>query len=391
MNVLFVPFNYQNPFQPIAALFFHDQAQALVKAGVKVVILSVIAMPLTAVLRKRGAGLGLRIWRDHGVDVYQYVFPAVPKARRINQWLRLRLQQRLYQVLRQQHGVPDVTHVQMFPGGDFAQWLRKTHGVPYVVTEHLSGFSQGVYTAWQLHNARTCYQSANGRIAVSKHLAATLADVSGQSFQVIPNCVDTSLFQPAWATAAQPPKPAPLKRLIHVGRLHPIKQQGMLIRAFARAEIAADVTLTIVGAGEVEQQLRTLIAELGLESRITLCGAGSKQRVIALLAEHDLFVLSSKYETFGVVLIEAMSMGLPVLSTDCLGAREIITNPDLGSICENSEQALADAIGSILLRPFDPAQIRNFAIKQFSNQAVATKITSVYSQITSKTSTATAE
>lgn len=381
MKVLFVPFNYQNPYQPIAALFFHDQVQALVKSGVQVVILSAVAVPLVAALKRRGKGLGLRVWQDKGVDVYQYMFPAMPKSPRINQWLRLRVQKMLYQKLRQQHEQPDITHVQMFPGGDFAQWLQATQGVPYVVTEHLSGFSQGAYTQWQLQNARSSYTHASARIAVSKHLSNTLYDVSEQAFSVIPNCVDTRLFEPRWHQADEKPNKRDIKRIIHVGRLHPIKQQAMLIRAFAQANLAEDVTLTIVGTGEEESHLKMIIGELGLQSRITLHGAGSKQQVVDLLAEHDLFVLSSKYETFGVVLIEAMSMGLPVLSTDCLGAREIITTSDVGTICDNNEQALAKGLADIASNNYDPEYIRQFAINHFSDQAVADQVIATYHSV----------
>lgn len=295
MHVLFVPFNYQNPFQPIAALFFHDQAQALRQAGFKVTILSAVAVSpgrwLGKLAKCKSLGLGYRYWQDEGVDVYQYMFPAVPKSPQLTQGLRMMAQRFLYRKLRETHQAPDVTHVQMFPGGDFAQWLYASEGIPYVVTEHLSGFSQNVYSRWQQQNARNCFQHASARIAVSGHLANTLLEQTRQEFQVIPNCVDTSLFSTTQTSITK------IRRFIHVGRLDPIKNQVMLVRAFMAANLPDDASLTIVGAGEEEQNLRNVIAELNAEKRVHLYGVADKPTVVKLLAEHHAFVLASRYET----------------------------------------------------------------------------------------------
>ena len=378
MHVLFVPFNYQNPFQPIAALFFHDQAQALRQAGIKVTILSAVAVSPGAWLKQmakfKRPALGYRHWQDKGVDVYQYMFPAVPKSPQLTQRLRVRAQQFLYKKLRKDHQAPDVTHVQMFPGGDFAQWLHTSEGIPYVVTEHLSGFAQDVYSRWQLDNALKCFQHATARIAVSRHLADTLLTKTHQPFQVIPNCVDTSLFNA--------PRSAhhPIRKFIHVGRLDPIKNQVMLVRAFIAADLPEDTSLTIVGAGEEAHNLRNVVAELNAEKRVCLYGAADKPTVVKLLAEHHAFVLASRYETFGVVLIEAMSMGLPVLSTDCLGAKEIVTDARVGALVTCQQNALSNGFENVHAQSFDGDFIRQFVQQRFSNQALAQRLTQIYQQ-----------
>ncbi|UAA39639.1 glycosyltransferase [Paraneptunicella aestuarii] len=376
MNVLFVPFNYQNPFQPIAALFFHDQVQALVQSGVKVVVLSAVSVSLPNVVKCKGKGLGYRHWQDKGVDVYQFMFPAVPKAPRLNQWIRLQVQKFLYQKIKREHSAPDLVHVQMFPGGDFGQWMQKSFSIPYVVTEHLSGFSQGVYNGWQLQNAQSCYKHAQVRIAVSQHLATTLEQLTEQPFEVIPNCVDVSLFEPELDVGKKA-----IRRFIHVGRLDPIKNQAMLIEAFAKADLPEDCSLTIVGAGSEEANLRRIIDSLNIGDKVELYGEATKAEVIKLLSLHDAFVLASRYETFGVVLIEAMSMGLPVISTDCLGAREIITDDKVGEICSCDREALSQLLASFTSRYYDSRYIRQFAVEHFSNQSVANMINKVYSRI----------
>jgi len=390
MHVLFVPFNYQNPYQPIAALFFHDQAQALRQAGFKVTILSAVAVSPSLWLRKlakfQRTDLGYRHWQDMGLDVYQYLFPAVPKSPQLTQKLRVNAQRRLYRKLRQAHGAPDITHVQMFPGGDFAQWLQAREGTPYVVTEHLSGFAENRYSPWQLNNARACFANSSARISVSNHLADTLQTQLQQSFEVIPNCVDTQLFSSTRASSHSLSLSLNLdsrqiRKFIHVGRLDPIKNQVMMVRAFMAADLPPDSHLTIVGAGEEQQNLHNVIAELNAHERVTLYGAADKATVVALLDSHDAFVLASRYETFGVVLIEAMSMGLPVLATGCLGAKEIVTDAKVGTVVQCNQQALSLGFEALLQQTFDPDYIRQFVDTRFSNQALVTRLQRIYSDV----------
>ena len=92
-----------------------------------------------------------------------------------------------------------------------------------------------------------------------------------------------------------------------------------------------------------------------------------KKNILKLLRNSDYFVLSSNFETFGVVLIEAMSCGLPVISTKSGGPETIIINEKLGLLCEkNNIFALANVIKNITKMNFDSNYIRNYAIRNFS-------------------------
>lgn len=117
--------------------------------------------------------------------------------------------------------------------------------------------------------------------------------------------------------------------IANVGRLHPDKDQATLIAAFAKAlpRLPSTALLVIAGSGPLAGELRQLGERLGLGERIRFLGQIPQVR--RLFAAFDLFVLTSDYEPFGMVLLEAMAAGVPVMATDCGGAPEIVGRQDL--------------------------------------------------------------
>lgn len=112
--------------------------------------------------------------------------------------------------------------------------------------------------------------------------------------------------------------------LINVGRLDTQKGQWHLIRAFKRVvEVKKNAKLIIVGRGRFEDQLRKLAKSLNLEKNIHFTGFNSNP--YKFMKKSSIYVGTSLYEGFGMTIIEGMSLGLPVISTDCIsGPREII-------------------------------------------------------------------
>ena len=123
------------------------------------------------------------------------------------------------------------------------------------------------------------------------------------------------------------------KTIVTVGRLHPQKNQKLLIDAFALiADKIPEYTLEIYGDGELKEELQRKIDELQLENRVFL--KGTSTQIHSLIYDVTLFVLSSDYEGLPNTLLEAMSLGIPCISTDCRpgGAREIIKDHRTGII-----------------------------------------------------------
>lgn len=117
--------------------------------------------------------------------------------------------------------------------------------------------------------------------------------------------------------------------IANVGRLHPDKDQATLISTFAKAlsKLPSTALLVIAGSGPLDAELRQLAEELGLTDRVRFLGQIPQAR--RLFAAFDLFVLTSDHEPFGMVLLEAMAAGVPVMAADCGGAPEVVGRQDL--------------------------------------------------------------
>ena len=131
----------------------------------------------------------------------------------------------------------------------------------------------------------------------------------------------------------------------NVGRLHPDKDQATLIRGFAQAlpQLPTGSLLAIMGSGRLEAELKALAAELGVRTSVRFLGQVSQGR--RYFKAFDVFALTSDHEPFGMVLLEAMSAGVPVICSDCGGGREVVGESEwlfaLGS---------AQALGQRLVR-----------------------------------------
>lgn len=131
----------------------------------------------------------------------------------------------------------------------------------------------------------------------------------------------------------------------NVGRLHPDKDQATLIRGFALAlpDLPAGSLLAIMGKGRLEASLKSLAAELGVAERVRFLGQVPNGR--NYFKAFDVFALTSDHEPFGMVLLEAMAAGVPVICSDCGGGREVVEG--VGQLFELGDaNALALQLGA---------------------------------------------
>lgn len=195
----------------------------------------------------------------------------------------------------------------------------------------------------------TTYRMANSVVTVSAGSAQDLSKCSmfrRERVNVIHNPVparsvtaqQVALADFAWACP-------PGRRILSVGSLKDQKNHPLLLRAFA-ALPRPDAQLMLLGQGENEGALRALASELKIADRVIF--AGFHPDPSPFYATADLFVLSSDYEGFGNVIVEALSFGLPVVSTDCpSGPAEILEGGRFGHLVPVGDvEALAQAMGA---------------------------------------------
>ena len=139
-------------------------------------------------------------------------------------------------------------------------------------------------------------------------------------------------------------------RLVAVGRLTPVKAFDRLVRIVSKLRRKAyEVELWIAGEGEERLKLEALIKAMDLEPHVKLLGF--QQNPYKYMAHCDLFVCSSLSEGYSTAVTEALILGLPVVTTNCSGMHELLDKGPCGIIAENNEEALHEAIASILDNP----------------------------------------
>ena len=226
--------------------------------------------------------------------------------------------------------------------------------------------------------ARFFYPWADGVVAVSHGVAKDLHKVLGlpmEKMQVVYNPAVTpdlsiKAQEPVdhpWFAPGEPPV------ILGVGKLELQKDFPTLIRAFAQVRKVRPVRLVILGWGpELEKQkLEALIDELDVKADVDL--PGYVNNPFSYMSRSAVFALSSRWEGLPFVLVEAMSVGTPVVSTNCeSGPAEILDNGKYGTLVPvEDDQALAESILQVLageVKSVDSAWLDNFSLKTVTQQ-----------------------
>ena len=246
-----------------------------------------------------------------------------------------------------------------------------------VVSEHstlISSMSNATSLRgrWMAHFMRWAYPKTDGVVAVSKGVADDLASVIGlepERIEVVYNPIDISRV----ITLSKRPLKHPwliegsLPLIVAAGRLTRQKDYPMLLQAFAIVHAHRPLRLIILGEGEARGQLESLVRNLGLGEDVAM--PGFVDNPFAWMRRSSLYVLSSAWEGFGNVLVEAMACGTPVISTDCpSGPAEILENGRWGRLVPVGDvKALAEAMMATLDESTYPDVVRraqNFNIEK---------------------------
>ncbi len=291
-------------------------------------------------------------------------------------WVRWLVSAGQYYIRR--YGLPDIIHA--FQGrwaGYAAYLLSRRYRLPYVITEHESYFEERKIPCSALPFLCTMYRRAARVIAVSRAMARAMREVCApERIIVIPNMVDTRLFCPPVA-----PRTAAPFIFLSVARFARVKRLDLLIQAFHRA-FAGDpqVRLRLVGRGPEAVAMSRLVHKLSLEGQVHFCGELPHEQVKDEMQRAHCLVLCSDVETFGIVLIEALACGLPVIATQCGGPEDVLSE-EIGLLCErNDPEALAAALRHLRdnAHRYSPSALHDFAEQRFGEQAVTARVLSVY-------------
>lgn len=312
--------------------YVHEQAKALMARGHEVVVISAVGVtPMMKRLRPGQAEVAARTPKEAVIDGVRVIYPRYLTLGNAGERLlggRLLAQSALPVARRLHREKPfDLVHAHMLPRDGHAGLLvARALGIPFALTVHGTDifhyFIPG-QTPWP-RNVNIA-READALMAVSSLLMSRVAPYRGEGKRsyVVPNGVDLSLVPEKTDNTPC--------AVISVGTLKARKCMDRTLEAFARlAGDYPDATLTIVGIGEMEAQLRARIAELGLEGRVTLTGGLPHEEVLLRMAKSDLFVLPSWGEGYGIVYIEAMAAGCIAVGAKGEGIEDTITDGENG-------------------------------------------------------------
>jgi glycogen synthase len=253
---------------------------------------------------------------------------------------------------------PDVLHVQCFgPNGVYATALSTITRVPLVVSLQGETVMDDFDVYEHSVTMRTMLRLAIRRAAaVTGCSAFTLRDAESRfglrpgRGQVIFNGV--ALEQPA--SSAQPPVSG--RYVLALGRVVHKKGFDLLLRGFAELSGYHDVSLVIGGEGPELPPLRRLAADLKIADRVQFVGRLSREDVAALTSRADIFVLPSRVEPFGIVVLEAWRAGCPVIATTHGGPPEFVDEGETGLLVDPADHGqMAAALAKLL----DDQQLRH--------------------------------
>jgi glycosyltransferase involved in cell wall biosynthesis len=290
----------------------------------------------------------------------------------------------------------DLVHAHFtYPDGFVAALLARRYEVPVIITE------QAPWGPWLeaqplvRRQALWAARNAAHHIAISSAVRDSIVarTASADNVRVIPDGVDGDVFRL--------PPPGVLRargRILFVGAIRPVKGVDVLLNAMRiLVDAGRDVRLVLVGEGhfrsyrrEQKRLEREAEADASLEGRVDFVGAKPLDELVRLLQTSDVLVLPSRAESLGMVLVEALACGTPVVATRCGGPEDIVTDRVGELVAPEDPSALAMAIGRVLDREgwYDPAELRAHALRQFGIDGVIERIVDLYDSAVGRTETA---
>ncbi len=293
----------------------------------------------------------------------------------------------------------DVVHSHYWLSGWVAGLLKKRWNAPHIFTPHTLGIAKREALPGQeepdlrIQTEKRIAAESDGIITLisqDKELLSRAYGTPPNKITVIPGGVDTQLFKPMNKEEARTRLGLDKERiLLFVGRIDPIKGVEILLDVVALLKSWDDIRLLVVGGRpEVDlglQRLQQRSQELGIQERVKFVGAVPQQQLPIYYSAADVCVTPSYYESFGMVALEAMACGVPVLSSKVGIAQSIIRNGENGYLVPwQCPEAFAEKLELLLRRDGALVQMGTNArasVREFHWESVAGQVYALYQHL----------
>lgn len=372
MNILFLPSWYESDMEKNAGVFFTEQALALQKMGNKVTIaiVDILNYPYKSNNPK------FKIFKEerHGMDVYRIIVPSYMTGQLPKVFFSYyaRYYRKLMKYMLSQGLSFDVMYAHSFwHAGYIATLLKKEYKIPLIVQEHRSMLITGEFSNNVNRFLKATVENSDAFYCVSNKLRDNVYARTGlnKGVEILPNMVD-DLFRYKQLNCDK-------FTYTFIGTLNENKRIIQLLRCFEKLrENNNNVYLKVAGDGPQREQVEDLInkSEVLRESAEVL-GLLPREKVLDLLSATNVLVLPSAFETFGIVCIEAMAVGRPVICTKN-GSSDFVNDSNGILIDVDSDDQLTRAMEKVYRNysDYDLKLISENCVKTYSASGVMNKV-----------------
>lgn len=281
-------------------------------------------------------------------------------------------------------GQPDLVHVHVaMKAGLQALYLKKRYAIPYVLTEHWSGYyPDAEETVFNLgwfftHYSRRILSNAMLVLPVADYLGKAINSFQKINYAIVPNVVDISAF-------FYEKKSIKKFRFLHVSSMIKLKNPEGILRA-AKFLYDEGCEFELIMIGSKDGQLLNLAEQLGLNDNVVFFNDEMPYEQIANeMRLSSAFILFSRYESLPCVILEALCCGVPAISSDVGGIKEVIDDSNGLLVQQGEVIQLKDAMKKLIkeYEKFDGKKISEMAAVKFAYEVVGKRIIDIYNQLT---------
>lgn len=379
MRIFFVSRGWPSEREPQWGCFERDQALALKTLGYQIVVLSVDTR-----FRRYYRKYGITKEINEGIPHYNLfagsIWGRVLRAGsfKLHTWVKNRLFMYMIQRVIKQEGKPDIIYAHYLGCSIMALSAKKKYGIPVVGIEHWSELGYKNIKKPIKNYAKKNYLKLDRFLTVSSSLRENILKNIGVDSVVVNNMVGQDFQYLPHDDKGQ------IVRFVATGNLLPVKGFDNLIKAFSQLDLPNDSWLLyIIGGGPESDYLQSLIDRFHLNKNILLLGRKNRDSIVEILHSCDVYIMSSRLETFGVAAIEALACGIPVISTECGGSSDFM-NKDNGVTCPIDDvEKLASCINYMMghYHEYDREKIAKDCLNRFSSEAIGRQLDKIFKEI----------
>ncbi len=378
-KIIFLTCWYPTKENPAAGIFIKEHAKAVLHTGVDITVIHLNVKKGNGILKvsqENEVSEGIPTTVFHIESIFWKWIYQIP----VFFWWIIK------GVLKKDQGMSSFSGIEIihshitFPAGLIGHKLSQSIGVPHIISEHWSKLNWFFRTSPFSLAVRIAFRQADAVLPVSPVLEEIIRNNCSplKMVFIVPNVIDNNIF--CFRQKRTKKKIVFCAAGVWQKKRNFIKRPDLFIEALGRIKNRKniDFKLVIAGGGNLTEELKNKCNTLGIESEFK--GFLKKNEIAALIQESTYFLHASEYETFGIVVYEALATGTPVIASKLEVFHDLI-NDSNGILCKNTVEEWEKAIELVIRKEYNNFEISESLREKFSPKAVGESIGHIYKKI----------